>query len=91
VIFLRFHVLYLFGVIRYPYTAQVRPGVHSQPKPSHTEASVLCKALRTVRTIDTLSTANAAWTVLKMIPGLHGERSSNTGGMAGPAPRPITL
>jgi hypothetical protein len=33
VVFLQFHVLYLFSVMRYPYTAQVRPWADTEAKP----------------------------------------------------------
>ena len=36
--FLRFHALYLFNVVWYLHTAQVRPGCDSQAKPSDYEA-----------------------------------------------------
>lgn len=48
-IFWRFRPLYLFNIMDYPYTAQVRPGSDNQIK--FVEATVLCKALGTIGTI----------------------------------------
>jgi len=38
-VFLRFHVLYPFSVMQYPYMAQVRPSVISEAKQIHAATS----------------------------------------------------
>jgi len=48
-------------------------------KPNLAVARVLCKVLRNLRMIDTLSTVNAGWFVLELILGLNGEKPLATG------------
>jgi hypothetical protein len=43
VVLLRFHALYLFNMLRYPHTVQVRSRTDNKAKPIRAEANVLRK------------------------------------------------
>jgi hypothetical protein len=47
-VFLQFHILYLFDVMRYPHTVRVRPGADSQAE-LYASQFTLCKVFGTLR------------------------------------------
>jgi len=52
-VFLQFHILYLFNKMLYMYIAQFHPWADSQVVPSHAEANVLCEVDENLPTIFT--------------------------------------